>query len=81
MQVLSVFIVVSTTRTLPEGAIPNSPIFHIERLFVLQSGAHYRVQVSVTSLFQATQLLCAIADEYEASQIVLESDFSTLDFS
>ncbi len=78
MQVTSVSIVVSTTRTLPEGAIPDSPIFHIERLFVLQSGTHYRVQVSITALFQATQLLCAIADEYEASQIVLESDFSTL---
>lgn len=84
MQVIFVCITVSTTRILPEGAIPDSPIIFVERLFRLGSSvdntglAHYQVQVSQTALFRATELLNALADEYEAANTALDQDSSTL---
>jgi len=75
MQVTSVFLDILTDRILPAGPCSLVPgVFHIEHLF----GQHWRVQVSPTAVFQATELVGRVADEYEASQVVLESDFSTL---
>lgn len=75
MQVTSVFLDILTDRILPAGPCSLVPgVFHIEHLF----GQHWRVQASPTAVFQATELVGRVADEYEASQVVLESDFSTL---
>lgn len=78
MQVTALTIDIYTPRILPVGASPTSGIFDIKYRFEAGGQRYYTVAISPTLLFQATEVLTTLADEYEASQVVLEDDFSAL---
>lgn len=79
MQVTSIILHVSTSRILPEGKCEKPNIFHIKEVISRWKGsATYAVTVSQFGQFEALHELHQLADEYEASQVVLEDDFSTL---
>lgn len=78
MQVTSLTIEIRTPRILPVGAPPTSGIFDIKYHFEAGGQRYYTVAISPTLLFQATEVLTTLADEYEASNICLPQDSSTL---
>lgn len=66
-----------TDLILPEGQVVGHPgIFQIEKAFSMPTGHRYEVWASPTAIFQVTEKIQAIADEYESSQVMLESDSS-----
>lgn len=77
MQVTSISIDIHTERVLPPSAEPTTGIFQILYRFEAGGFRYYTVSISPSLLFQATEVLTRLADEYEASQVSLESDFST----
>jgi len=78
MQVTSLSLDICTQRILPPVAESNTGVFQIQFRFSSGPLRYYTVQISPTLVFTATEVLTRLADEYEASQAVLESDFSTL---
>ena len=80
VDVTGIKLMVVTDRILPEGQVEGHPgIFQIEKAFSMPTGHRYEVWTSPTVLFQITEKIQAIADEYESSQVVLDSDFSDYD--
>jgi len=78
MQVTAIIIDIHTPRILPAGASPTSGIFDIKYRFEAGGQRYYTVAISPTLLFDATQVLTTLADEYEASNTCLQQDSSTL---
>lgn len=78
MQVTAITLAITTPRVLPVGQPDVAGIFEIQFLFEVAGQRHYTVAMSPYMYFGAALALVQLADEYEASQVVLESDFSTL---
>ncbi len=78
MQVTTITLDIHTPRILPVGKSPASGIFDIRFLFEANGQRYYSVTMSPSMYFGAALALVQLADEYEASQVVLESDYSTL---
>lgn len=78
MQVTSLSLDICTQRILPPVAESNTGIFQILYRFEAGGFRYYTISISPSLLFQATEVLTRLADEYEASQVSLEQDFCTL---
>lgn len=78
MEVTGLKLVITTTRTLPEGHVSDYPGIHNIQHVCSGPGADrttYLVSVGMLYQHSATELLNRIADEYEAGELALESDY------
>lgn len=77
MEIIGVKLNITTTRPLPEGKISEYPgIFNIMHLCSGPGPDHttYLVSVGMLHLFNASEVLNIIADDYEAGDLALPCD-------
>lgn len=76
MEITGLKIIVATERTLPEGPLSDYPgIFNIQHLCSGPSDrTTYLVSVGMLYMFNASEMLERIADDYEAGELALPCD-------